>query len=158
MGNITKPYQLNFDLRPHYLYARVTADEMDVPTAIEYMTAVIAKCRELKAKRLLIEHIVGVGLSINDTFEVTKAVASMPVSGIKIAFVDADPEYYENYRFGELVGDNRGIWGRVCTTVPDAESWLLENIPLDGPPLLGVFSFLCISYLLYSLFDDAFLI
>ena len=131
MGNIAKPYQLNFDLQPHYLHARVTAEAMDVPTAIEYMTAAITKCRELKARRLLIEHVVGVGLSINDTFEVARAVASMPVMGLKMAFVDNDPQYYETYQFGELVGANRGIWGRVFTTVPDAESWLLENLLLD---------------------------
>src|SRR3954452_18546085 len=113
MNERTLPYELIFTERPHYLYARLTAQSTDAPTAIEYVTAMIMKCRELKGCRLLIEHITQSGLSTVDTFRAASEIAKIGVHDIKIAFVDADLKFYETYQFGALVAINRGLKAKV---------------------------------------------
>ena len=128
MNEPTKPYELTFEQRQHYLYARITADKTNVAKALDYWKAMIEKCRELDINRLLVEQIIPGGLDTTETFKVATEVTAMGIQGIKIAFVDPDTELYEAHQFGELVGGNRGAWSKVFTTVPEAENWLLQGM------------------------------
>ena len=127
MTEPTRPYELEFEKRPDYLYARVAADSADEPTAVEYWKAIIDKCRELGVKRLLVEQLIPTGMSMTDTFELATEIAAMEVFGIKIAFVDSYIEHADVNQFGEMVAGNRGVWAKVFTTIPEAENWLLQS-------------------------------
>jgi hypothetical protein len=127
MNDPTKPYELTLDEREHYLYARITADTTNVPMSLEYWTSILAKCRELDLKRLLVEQIIPGGLSTTEMFTLATSVAAMKPLGVKIAFVDPFPHNYEMHQFGELAASNRGLWAKVFTTVPEAENWLLQG-------------------------------
>jgi hypothetical protein len=124
-----KPYELTFDERPLYLYARITAEKTDVPMSIQYWTSIVGKCEELGVDRVLAEQIVSGGLDTTEMFTLARAVAAMQPLGVKIAFVDPFVHNYEQHQFGELAATNRGLWAKVFTTVPEAENWLLQGTP-----------------------------
>ena len=127
MNEPTKPYELTFDKRQDYLYARITAEETDPATALDYWKAIVAKCHEYDAKRLLVKQMIPGGLSTADTFNLAGEVARMGIFGLKVAFVDPFTENYEAHQFGEMVASNRGMWAKVFTTTPEAENWLLQS-------------------------------
>jgi hypothetical protein len=122
------PYELTFDKRLHYLYAEIHALETNVTTALEYWQTIITKCREFESNRLLVRQDIPGGLSTGEMFALASEVSAMDAPGIKIAFVDPDLENFEGHRFAELVAGNRGLWAKVFTTVPEAESWLVPGI------------------------------
>jgi len=126
MTDPTKPYELTFEKRQNYLYARITADETNVPTSVEYWQAIIDKCRELKVKRFLVEQVIPIALSSTDTFMLATEIAAMQPDDIKIAFTDAFEQHYDQNKFGELAAGNRGVLYKFFTTVPEAEDWLLQ--------------------------------
>jgi hypothetical protein len=45
----------------------------------------------------------------------------------KIAWVEGNKEFVELYKFIELVLSNRGLPGKVFTSIKEAKSWLLDN-------------------------------
>lgn len=133
MNEPIKPYELIFEQRPNYLYARITADETDVSTAVEYWQAIVDKCRETNTERILIEQLIPIGLGTTQTFTLATKIVAMDITGIKIGFVDPHPENYEHHQFGEMVGSNRGAFGKAFTTVPEAENWLMIGMGGSRP-------------------------
>lgn len=128
MNEPIKPYELTFDERPQYLHAHIKAEATDEQTAIDYWQKIIRKCRQTKGDRLMVVQEIPGGLNTTETFGVASAVTAIGIQGIKIAFVDPDPDLYEAHQFGHLVGTNRGAWSQVFTTIPEAENWLLQGL------------------------------
>lgn len=60
-------------------------------------------------------------------FDAAAGVVQLGLTGIKIAYVDTNPDHIENVRFAELVGTNRGANAKVFVSVGEAEAWLLSN-------------------------------
>jgi hypothetical protein len=133
MNDPTKPYQLTFEEREHYLCAHIKADSTDHETAVDYWRKIVEKCRRLECERLMVVQEIPGGLNTTETFNVASDVTAMGIHDIKIAFVDPDTTLYESHQFGQLVGTNRGAWSEVFTTIPEAENWLLMGLGSSLP-------------------------
>ena len=60
-------------------------------------------------------------------FYLAEEMSKMGYRGIKIAFVDDNPDHRELNSFGETVATNRGISVKMFKDVIEAEKWLVNN-------------------------------
>lgn len=127
MNDLTKPYDLIFETRPQYLYARVTSETISPEMVVEYLHEVTEKCRKLAHTRLMIERDIPATLSETDIFFTGTEFAHMGIEAIRIAFVDGRAENTDHLEFAMLVANNRGGHVELFHSVPDAESWLITG-------------------------------
>jgi hypothetical protein len=132
MADPTKPYELTFDAREHYLYVHIHADAITRETVLAYLTEIAEECSRLEYRRLMIHREVPVMLSEPDIFFVTNDFLGM-VQGVTVAFVNPNITHEAAMRFAILVGTNRGAKFKAFPTVESAEKWLLAGVPNPTP-------------------------
>jgi hypothetical protein len=125
MSDTGGTYQLSFEQRPGYLYARVSASSIDRQSALQYLGEVAAKCRELDCDRLILERDIPVMLTDADLFFTTQDFLSM-MAGKRVAFVNPHATIDDEMRFAILIGTNRGARFTVHTDIDEAERAVLE--------------------------------
>jgi hypothetical protein len=116
-----------FEERKGYLYAFLSGERNGLPDSKRYWLAAINECNKRGFKKLLIEQYFPIPLSTIDTFYLAEAIAHMPISQLRIAFVDQDIEQNGTNMFGETVAVNRGGVGKVFTNLADAEAYLIAS-------------------------------
>ena len=114
------PFELTFDNRREYLYARVTAPDINDVTALEYLAEIADKCAAVRCKRILIDR----RIPATVTYEVIKRFVRMS-RGLKIAIVNQRCPLTLK-RFLEQ-GAKEGAKASCFTSVRDAEKWLLNH-------------------------------
>ena len=119
-----------FEDRNGYLYAFLSGKRNGLPDAKRYWKRVIDECNKRGSKRLLVEQYFPIPLSTMDTFSLAEALVQMPITKLRIAFVDQDIEQNGMNMFAETVAVNRGGVGKVFTNVADAEAYLLASQPI----------------------------
>lgn len=122
-----KPYQLTFEIRPQYLYARVSCDAINQKIVVDYLHEITGKCRKLGRKHLMIERDIPATLSETDTFFTGTEFAHMGIDKIRIAFVDRREENTEHLEFAMLIVNNRGADLKLFHDPASAEKWLLHS-------------------------------
>ncbi len=55
MKKFKTTYDLVIEIRPEYVYAKVTAAEISIAGALDYLEHIFAKCQEYGSKRLMLE-------------------------------------------------------------------------------------------------------
>ncbi len=123
----TKPYNLTFEARPEYLYARVSGERDSYEISRQYWQEIKDECKRIGTSRVLIEENISDNVTAIDAFRMTTEFLQTNFSVIKIAFVDLCPEQGELNKFGELVAINRGVNIKLCKDTTDAETWLLKG-------------------------------
>lgn len=126
MPEVEKPYELVFEERPGYLYARVTADHIDEELSRSYFGEVAAECKKLGATQLLIYRDIPAVLSTAAAyFAATHLLEIMP--DVKTAFVNPYASNEKILHFATTVGVNRGEHHEVFNDEKEAERWLLAR-------------------------------
>jgi hypothetical protein len=125
MSNPTQPYELTFEERPGYLYAKISAEIINREMAISYLTEVANRAKGLETERLMIHRDIPEMLPDGILFFVTAEFQQMIV-GIKTAFVNPFLSNEDAFRFAITVGQNRGANYNIFTNDGDAETWLLR--------------------------------
>ena len=125
MDTHNKPYQLTFEPRDGYLFARITAETITREMATEYLTEIAGKCAELKLERILLERLIPATMSNTDTYFVIGDLVRI-LGGRRFAVVNPHMSNEDSLGFSALVGANRGIRYRVFQNIEDAEAWLLS--------------------------------
>jgi len=120
-------YKLTTTQKPGYLHAVVTGKN-SAATVARYLDELLRECKHRGSCRLLIEErLDGPRL---DTFGVFELVSNMSARAAgffeAIADVDVNAETAGSMKFAETVAVNRGVRGRVFTSVRDAERWLAD--------------------------------
>ncbi len=115
---------IRFEDREGYLYAFFSGRREGLADAIKYWQRAIDECHKRAYRRLLVEEDFPVPLSTADIFYLAAAIAKMPVTQLKIAFVDRDLEQNDINMFAGTVAANRGVVGRIFTNVSRAEKYL----------------------------------
>jgi len=115
---------IRFEDREGYLYAFFSGRRDNLADAIKFWQRAVDECRKRAYKRLLVEQDFSVPLSTADAFYLADAISKMPITQLKIAFVDRDLEQNDINMFAGTVAANRGAVGRVFTNVSDAETYL----------------------------------
>lgn len=124
MNEPTKPYELIFETRPQYLYARVTSETISPAMVVDYLHRVTERCHELEQTRLMIERDIPATLSETDIFFTGTEFSQMGIERLRIAFVDERAGNTDHLEFAMLVANNRGAHVELFHNVADAESWL----------------------------------
>ena len=117
------PYHLTVEERAGYLYACITADEIDRPTALDYLRKVSNRVIASRTDRLLLERDIPVMLSSADVFFTTQDFLEM-IGSVRVAFVNKHVPIQAEMEFAMMIGTNRGANYRLFDNVPDAEVWL----------------------------------
>ena len=113
-----------------YLHVIVTGDNTPRDVS-EYLGEVRDACMAHRCAEVLIEeNLRGRGIGILAAYEiVSERGAPAVASGLRrIAYVDANPEHDRTtLQFAETVARNRGLIVKLCTSVAEAERWLLRE-------------------------------
>ena len=128
MGFTSKPYELNFEERGEYLYARVEAEALDPHSATEYLKRIAEESKRTELNKILIDRRIPMMMPDADNYllieEMTKFLGHR-----KIAFLNPFMEIEDAMRFSEVMSRNRGAPYRVFNTEEKALQWLTN----DGP-------------------------
>src|SRR5437667_2156919 len=82
-----KPYELTFEKRPDYLYARIKAPALDRATALDYLGEIADRCAATRCKRLLVDRNIPAATTDADAVLAIKDYVRMS-AGLRVAFVN----------------------------------------------------------------------
>jgi hypothetical protein len=125
--NSQKPYSISFENRPNYLYVYVSGEHDSYEISRRYWQEVAGECARLNASKVLIEEDIAEAVSIGEMYRLATEIPELGFFGIFIAFVDRYIEHHDLNQFGELVVNNRGVFGKIFNDVEAAEKWLLSE-------------------------------
>lgn len=118
-----REYDIHFEERTGYLYARVSGPLDTVATSLAYWNDIAEDCRRRKVARVLVVEDFVTPAPLTDTFRVAEQLPSI-MRGIRVAFVDTRLEHYTANKFGEDVAVNRGLDGMVFIDEDSATRWI----------------------------------
>jgi hypothetical protein len=119
-------YELTFEDRPLYLFARVHADAIDDQGVIAYLTEVANKCIETDHDKVLVIRDIATTLGIANQYLTTTGFIEQ-MRRKKAAFVNPYPFVDEELGFAITVASNRGGNFQLFRNVESAEKWLLSE-------------------------------
>ena len=120
------PYEIMFERRPQYLYARITADSIDRDMALRYLRELADKCAEFHANRVMLERNVPAMLCDVDNYLIVQEIGRI-FGPMRCAVINPHVFNDDTVAFGSLVGENRNLPWRSFATVEEAEAWLLSK-------------------------------
>ena len=120
------PYRISFDYRPEYLFVYVSGETDTLEISRRYWRQIADECSGSKVKKVLIEEDFPEAISMNEMYQLASEIPTMGFYGIRMAFVDSHLDQQHLNEFGELVANNRGIFGRIFSNRAAAEKWLLS--------------------------------
>lgn len=127
MSETVQPYRLQYDERRYYLYSHVKCEALTVEIAREYLREVVAECRELQYKRLLIESDLPRTLPVSKLKFLVSELAAVERERIRIAFVNIHPTNRRQAKRRVLTPENERIHAAAFATIPDARFWLMRD-------------------------------
>lgn len=122
----TERYLIQFEHRAGYLYAFAQGKEDSYETSVGYWTDIARYCRENGFSRVLVEEDFETDTSVIDKYELMSHGHEAGFTGIKIAFIDRQPDQMNDNQFGETAAQNRGLITKVFSNIKEAEEWLLS--------------------------------
>lgn len=122
-----KPYKIEFEKRPTYLYAYVSGRHDNIENARKCWLDILDECNKFGADKLLVEENIEGNISMEEMYKLSSEFPSMGFRNILVAFVDLHSSHQKLNRFGEVVATNRGGKVRVFDTVAEAKEWLLVS-------------------------------
>ena len=120
----------DFQFLEDYTIFRPSA-ELSFDEAIELVSDGISFTASRQIVRLLIDSTSLTGFPSPTTwqrFQLAERAAAAALPGLRLAVV-ARPELIDPSRFGVTVARNRGLFGNVFSSVPEAIEWLLDPNP-----------------------------
>jgi hypothetical protein len=124
------PYQafeLAFEERAQYLYARITSKAITLERSRAYLSEIIDKCRELGVSRLMVERHIPQTLSNVEAYRLVTALAEVIPAGLRVAMVDGNSNNRKRLEFGSRAARSQQLDTDVFGTVEEAEKWLLRD-------------------------------
>ena len=124
-----KSYSITYDVRTSYLYACVRGSAGTNELIKAYWNEIANECSQNKIRKLLVEEELSRRIdTMSDVYESSADVSVIVgLTGVKVAYVDRDPEHRELNLFGELVASNRGMYCKAFNDFDEAEKWLLSK-------------------------------
>ena len=122
----SKPYQITFEQRPHYLYVYVTGEHDSYEISYQYWLEVAEYCKKINCDKILIEEDIAESVSLADVYKLASDLPKMGFLGVRLAFYDRYADQQNLNEFGELVAINRGLYGKIFNDLNKAETWLLS--------------------------------
>ena len=120
-----KLYELTFEERSGYLFARLKSDIITRDIAIDYLQDLGMKCDELQVSHLLMVRDIPEMLSPASA-DITTEKAAQFLQGIRTAFVNPHPAIHEDLELAITKSRNHGAQFSLHNCFEDAEEWLLD--------------------------------
>ncbi len=122
----TKPYSLEFELRPSYLYVNIRGDENNYTIARAYWDEIIILRKQTASSNVLVHKEIRPSLTTVDSFKLGTELADSGFEHVKVAFCDRYASPAE-MSFSENVMTNRGMKFGTFTNIEQAKDWLLST-------------------------------
>lgn len=126
-------YDLKVKRKEGYLHITVTGENTRDNVA-GYLSEVPKQCLDHHCPYVLIEeNLRGPSLNIPTIFNIAAEGSRHVRPEVRaIAYVDVNAEHdLDKMQFAEDVAVNRGVFVKLFSSVPDAEKWLIEQIPQE---------------------------
>jgi len=124
------PYQafeLAFEERANYLYARITSKAITLERSQAYLGEIMDRCRELGISRLIIERHIPQTLSNVEAYRLVTVMTSNIPAGLRLAMVDGNGNNRKRLEFGTRAARSQQLDTEVFGTVEEAEKWLFRD-------------------------------
>ena len=129
-GPARRPYELSFENRPEFLYARVAASTINRSLKLDYLAEVLLKCAQSRCKHILLERDIPMMIG-DDEFEQTIEDVVRASEDVSIAFVNGHHDIERKLKKFVNQGKKRGGRFRYFSAREAAEKWLLKQSRLN---------------------------
>jgi hypothetical protein len=119
------PYNIEFQVRPGYLYARVQAPVIKREIAYSYLAEIVTKCADLRVKKLVLERDIPAVLDDEEMFAAMDDLVRMS-KGMRVALVNRHISVSRALERIVNLGVGKGADYGYFTDPQDAEKWLLD--------------------------------
>lgn len=123
--NITgKPYVINFEDGPNYLYALVHGDQYGYEILAGFLREIADECRERNVRQVVIEENISATASEEDVFRIASELSQLGFSDIRMAYIDRFAEQMELNEYGRKVAEDSGVDVKIFSSLEEADKWL----------------------------------
>lgn len=123
--NITgKPYVINFEDGPNYLYALVHGDQYGYEILARFLREIADECRERNVRQVVIEENISATASEEDVFRIASELPQLGFSDIRMAYIDRFAEQMELNEYGRKVAEDSGVDVKIFSSLEEADKWL----------------------------------
>ena len=129
-GSVRRPYQLTFESRPEFLYARIAAPSINRSLKLDYLAEVLLKCAQSRCKQILLDRDIP-AMVADEEFDKTIEDVVRATEDVAIAFVNPHKEIEPNLKRFVSIGKSRGGRFRYFADRESAEKWLLKQYRLN---------------------------
>ena len=119
-------YNLGFEKREGYLYARVQADFMDLDTAKKYLREVADRVVSDGYDKLMLDRDIPTMLGPGSLYFATQAF-NQYIGEAKVELVSTYEPIKEQMKFATLLAQNNGGKFQIFSSAEQAEAWLLRQ-------------------------------
>lgn len=119
-------YNLGFERRDQYLYARIQADFMDLDTAKRYLREIADRVVNDDYKLLLVERDIPTMPGRGSLYYAVQAFQEY-IGDRRVAFVNVYENIQDEMDFVVLLAKNNGGEFKVFDNVDEAEAWLIKD-------------------------------
>ncbi len=120
-----KPYRIMFEHRPFYLYVAVQCETTNYAIARKYWAEIIGMQTRRRYERVLIDKDVANSMPLHDVVMLVSEIMNLGCHDVRFAIYDRNFDA-ERCAVEEMVGTNRGLKVRMCSSFQEAKDWLFE--------------------------------
>lgn len=129
-GSARRPYELSFETRPEFLYARIAAPSITRALKLDYLAEVLLKCAQSRCKQILLERDIPAIIE-DEEFEKTVEDVVRASEDVAIAFVNPHHDIEQKLKKFIALGKRRGGRFRYFSARDEAEKWLQKQARLN---------------------------
>lgn len=129
-GPANRPYELSFDPRPEFLYARIAAPSINRSLKLDYLAEVLLKCAQSRCKSILLERDIP-AMVADEEYEKTIEDVVKASEDVSIAFLNPHRNIERQLRRFVAQGKRRGGRFRYFSARAAAEKWLIKQASLN---------------------------
>ena len=119
-----KPYTINFEEYPEYLYALVHGEKYGYEVLSQFLREIAGECGKRNFSRVLIEENISATASETDVFRIASELPQLGFANIRMAYIDRFSDQDALNEFGRQIAVKSGVDVRIFGTLGDANEWL----------------------------------
>ena len=116
-------YQLEFEARDTYLYARLTGKD-SFSASLSYWNEIKDKVTDAGAKKLLVHENLAGEVTEEEMYDLVVDLLHDGFPEVKVAFFDENLDDEAVNHLGRMVAENRGAHVRIFESLSDAQYWI----------------------------------
>ena len=125
-----KPYVINFENGPNYLYALVHGDQYGYDVLAKFLTEIADECRKRNFDRVMIEENISATASQEDVFRIASELPQFGFADIRMAYIDRFTDQAELNEYGRKIAEDSGVDVKIFASLEEADRWLSQ---IDTP-------------------------